>query len=347
MSPRQDIRSVLPRGGRSRREPREEVAASPCKARSAARNERLSAARALYAHKVARWRIAPPLRITCLHSATIPQKSAASALLFSPWDWWIDAETEGGLEMAHRVKSVARRASMTAWFAAVCLLLSPGMVRAQGIGDYFQTHTHGYLDNFTILRNDTFKDDYHVASSRYRLDLQFSGPIGEASRPWGLPFDRFEYFLDIRPEYESAYDVSDRFGSDPGISTSGRGVPPTSTRKALPISSGHSASILTTSRRSTRRAISVLPSPEPLRQVPQPADAKGRVDRPRREHDRPAHRHASRNQLGPLLPDPRGLHRHLLRRPRWKELDAFGQAAVRVGQGRLLPPSGQTSPGPR
>ncbi len=130
--------------------------------------------------------------------------------------------------MAHRVKSVARRATTTAWFAAVCLLLlSPGMVRAQGIGDYFQTHVHGYVDNFTILRNSTFHDEYHVASSRYRLSLQLSGPIGEGSQPWGLPFDRFEYFLDIRPEYESAYDVSDRFGSDPGRSTSGRGVPPT------------------------------------------------------------------------------------------------------------------------
>src|SRR6185369_16946888 len=156
-------------------------------------------------------------------------KVEACAPLFSPANWWIDAETEGGLEMAHGVESVARRASMTVWFAAFCLLiLSPGMVYAQGIGEYFQTHTHGYLDNFTILRNDTFKDDYHVASSRYRLDLQFSGPIGSGSQPWGLPFDRFEYFLDIRPEYESAYDISDRFGSDPGISTSGRGVPPTS-----------------------------------------------------------------------------------------------------------------------
>jgi hypothetical protein len=130
--------------------------------------------------------------------------------------------------MAHRVKSVARRASITAWFAAVCLLiLSPGMVHAQGIGEYFQTHTHGYLDNFTILRSDTFKDQYHFASSRYRASLQFSGPIGpEGSRPWGLPFDRLEYFMELRPEYESIYDVNGaRFGDDPGLATSGRGTP--------------------------------------------------------------------------------------------------------------------------
>jgi hypothetical protein len=117
---------------------------------------------------------------------------------------------------------------MTAWLVAVSLiLLLPSMVRAAGIAEYLGTHAHGYLENFTILRNDTFKDDYHVASSRYRVSLQLSGPIGpEGGRPFGLPFDRLEYFIDIRPEYESIYDVSGRFGS-PGRATSGRGVPPT------------------------------------------------------------------------------------------------------------------------
>ncbi len=84
----------------------------------------------------------------------------------------------------------------------------------------------GTLENFTILRSDTFKDDYHVASSRYRTSLQFSGPIGEGGSLWKWCFDRLEYFLDLRPEYESIYDVNRaRFGSDPGLATSGRGTP--------------------------------------------------------------------------------------------------------------------------
>jgi hypothetical protein len=85
--------------------------------------------------------------------------------------------------------------------------------------DYFQTHTHGYVDNFTILRSDTFKEDYHAASSRYRASLQFSGPI-----PDGGFLNRLEYFMELRPEYESIYDVSGRYGN-PGRATSGRGVP--------------------------------------------------------------------------------------------------------------------------
>lgn len=122
--------------------------------------------------------------------------------------------------MAHRVKSLARGASTAAPIAAVwLLLLSPSVVRAQGVLDYFQTHTHGYVDNFTILRSDTFKDDYHAASSRYRASLQFSGPI-----PDGGFLNRLEYFMELRPEYESIYDVSGRYGS-PGRATSGRGVP--------------------------------------------------------------------------------------------------------------------------
>jgi hypothetical protein len=132
---------------------------------------------------------------------------------------------EGGLEMADCVKPLARRASMTARFAALSLLLfSIPSARAQDIGEYLKLHTHGYVENFTILRNDTFKDDYHVASSRYRTSLQFNGPIGDESQPLGI-FDRLTYFMELRPEYESAYDISDRFGTHPTRATSGRGKP--------------------------------------------------------------------------------------------------------------------------
>jgi hypothetical protein len=136
--------------------------------------------------------------------------------------------------MAHPVKPLARGAS-TALVVRITvvwlLLLSPGVVRAQGVvADYLQAHTHGYLDNFTILRNDTFKTDYHVAADRYRASLQFSGPI---EPPSVLPLDRLEYFMELRPEYESIYDISPRFGSDTGISTSGRGQPPGASNAAL------------------------------------------------------------------------------------------------------------------
>ena len=68
---------------------------------------------------------------------------------------------------------------------------------------------HGYVDNFSILRNDTFKDDYHVASSRYRASIQLAGPIYMLQDY----FDRFEYFIELRPEYESIYDIDDKFGN--------------------------------------------------------------------------------------------------------------------------------------
>src|SRR5438094_2182800 len=133
--------------------------------------------------------------------------------------------------MAHRVKPLARGTSRAVRIIAIwLLLLSPGVVRAQGLADYLLAHTHGYLDNFVILRNDTFKTDYHVAADRYRASLQFSGPI---EPPSVLPLDRLEYFMELRPEYESIYDISPRFGSETGISTSGRGQPPGASNAAL------------------------------------------------------------------------------------------------------------------
>jgi hypothetical protein len=68
---------------------------------------------------------------------------------------------------------------------------------------------HGYVDNFSILRNDNFVEDYHVASSRYRASIQLSGPL----RVLQSMFNRFEYFIELRPEYESIYDISDYFGT--------------------------------------------------------------------------------------------------------------------------------------
>jgi uncharacterized protein DUF1302 len=154
--------------------------------------------------------------------------------------------------MAHLAKSVGRAAWRAVGVAVVWLSILSGSARAQDAGvlsgsasaqgsdkpcslrefgcslqEYFLAHTHGYLDNFVILRNDTFKTDYHVPSNRYRVSLQFSGPIGGGEgQPLGLPIDRLEYFMELRPEYESIYDISPRFGNDNGISTSGRGQPP-------------------------------------------------------------------------------------------------------------------------
>ena len=68
---------------------------------------------------------------------------------------------------------------------------------------------HGYVDNFSILRNDNFVEDYHIAASRYRASLQLSGPL----RIMQNMFNRFEYFIELRPEYESIYDLSDYFGT--------------------------------------------------------------------------------------------------------------------------------------
>ena len=48
----------------------------------------------------------------------------------------------------------------------------------KGLLDSFERMAiHGYVDNFSILRSDTFKTDYHVASSRYRASVQLAGPL--------------------------------------------------------------------------------------------------------------------------------------------------------------------------
>ncbi len=111
-------------------------------------------------------------------------------------------------------------AVMALWLAAI---VAPawGQERKGLIGSLEDMAVHGYVDNFTILRNDTFAEDYHVASSRYRVSLQLSGPL----RIWQDIFNRFEYFVELRPEYESIYDISERFGrgrDEDTIAVSGR-----------------------------------------------------------------------------------------------------------------------------
>lgn len=103
------------------------------------------------------------------------------------------------------------------WMGMAAVLLTTTLLTssawAQGgpglIGSLEDMAVHGYVDNFTILRNDTFKEDYHVATSRYRASVQLSGPL----RILQDTFNRFEYFIELRPEYESIYDISDRFGN--------------------------------------------------------------------------------------------------------------------------------------
>lgn len=100
---------------------------------------------------------------------------------------------------------------MAASLLATTLLVSSAWAQGKPglIGSLEDMAVHGYVDNFTILRNDTFKEDYHVAASRYRASLQLSGPL----RVLQDTFNRFEYFIELRPEYESIYDISDRFGT--------------------------------------------------------------------------------------------------------------------------------------
>src|SRR5206468_2884500 len=67
-------------------------------------------------------------------------------------------------------------AVMALWLAAI---VAPawGQERKGLIGSLEDMAVHGYVDNFTILRNDTFAEDYHVAASRYRASVQLSGPL--------------------------------------------------------------------------------------------------------------------------------------------------------------------------
>jgi hypothetical protein len=138
-----------------------------------------------------------------------------------------------GLEMAGSAKTMGRRCSRAISLAVVWLVFHSTQAAAFEIAEFLRTHTHGYLDNFTILRSDTFKDDYHVASSRYRASLQLSASALEGGSLFGVPIGRIEYFVELRPEFESIYDLSDRFGDRSSRATSGRGQPPEATNAGL------------------------------------------------------------------------------------------------------------------
>jgi hypothetical protein len=125
-------------------------------------------------------------------------------------------------------------AGLTATILSVILVSAPawGQPKTGLIGSLEDMAIHGYVDNFTILRSNTFREDYHVASSRYRASIQLSGPL----RIWQDIFNRFEYFIELRPEYESIYDISERFGTgrnNKTLAVSGRGRSPRPPRRAL------------------------------------------------------------------------------------------------------------------
>src|SRR3990172_755101 len=104
--------------------------------------------------------------------------------------------------------------------AGVCALLlaavTPSGARAQTAFDTFDNtfQIHGYLENQTIERSDTFVRDWHNASLRNRLDIQLSGTMVKNVDLPLMPRAGIEYFIELRPGYEAAYDVDrDRFGN--------------------------------------------------------------------------------------------------------------------------------------
>jgi len=121
--------------------------------------------------------------------------------------------TEGGLIMqgVYKERRKGRRLSLAAILFGFAVGTAPvwGAEKTGLIGSLEDMAIHGYVDNFTILRSDTFKDDYHIAVSRYRASIQLSGPL----RIMQDVFNRFEYFIELRPEYESIYDIGERFGT--------------------------------------------------------------------------------------------------------------------------------------
>ena len=130
------------------------------------------------------------------------------------------------MQGAHREKGQGRWVGVAAMVLGVALTTAPawGQDKPGLIPSLEDMAIHGYVDNFTILRSDTFKGDYHVAASRYRASIQLSGPL----RILQDMFNRFEYFIELRPEYESIYDIGDRFGrgrDKDTLAVSGRGRP--------------------------------------------------------------------------------------------------------------------------
>ncbi len=89
---------------------------------------------------------------------------------------------------------------------------------AQNLEDSFELH--GYVENQEIIRAENYVRDYNLPSIRNRIDLQPSGQIiKDATLPTilGIPLGTglsVNYFAEVRPGYEGAYDlVTDRFGN--------------------------------------------------------------------------------------------------------------------------------------
>jgi hypothetical protein len=115
------------------------------------------------------------------------------------------------MQGAYREKGKERWLGVAVLIFGAALATAPvwGAETTGLIGSFEDVAIHGYIDNFTILRSDTFKEDYHRAASRYRASIQLSGPL----RILQGTFNRFEYFIELRPEYESVYDITKRFGT--------------------------------------------------------------------------------------------------------------------------------------
>src|SRR3990172_10911957 len=133
------------------------------------------------------------------------------------------------------------------WFAAgACALLlaavTAGGAHAQTVFDTFAStfQIHGYLENQTIERSDTFVRDWHNASLRNRMSVQLSGTLARSVDMPLMPGASVEYFFDLRPGYEAAYDVDrDRFGNaTTGYSGGAPGYSPFSRVSGLNLGAG-------------------------------------------------------------------------------------------------------------
>ena len=117
------------------------------------------------------------------------------------------------MKRAWRGKLTGLWLTITAIGLSMALAIPPADAAGRGDRGFLESFDrmaiHGYVDNFSILRSDTFKTDYHVASSRYRASVQLAGPLYMMQDY----FDRFEYFIELRPQYESIYDIDDKFGN--------------------------------------------------------------------------------------------------------------------------------------
>ena len=131
-----------------------------------------------------------------------------------------DGNLTAQLGVPMRTKASGRIGGLR-WFAAgACALLlaavTAGGANAQTVFDTFANtfQLHGYLENQTIERSDTFVRDWHNASTRNRIDVQVSGTLARSLDMPLMPGASVEYFLDVRPGYEAAYDIDrDRFGN--------------------------------------------------------------------------------------------------------------------------------------